>query len=66
MPLAQANVSVLNQSCVARHVLYSGVTAAMRQLLEALAAWPDVDTDDLRRRPEWAQARALGLGDGVG
>ncbi len=32
----------------------------MRQLLEALDAWPDVDTEDLRRRPEWAQARTWG------
>lgn len=36
------------------------VSPAMRQLLEALAEWPDVDTEDLRRRPEWAQARAWG------
>lgn len=32
----------------------------MRQLLEALDAWPDVDTEDLRSRPEWVQARAWG------
>ncbi len=32
----------------------------MRQLLEALTAWPEVDTEDLRRRPEWEQARAWG------
>ena len=36
------------------------VTPAMLDLLEALTAWPDVDTEDLRRRPEWAQARAWG------
>lgn len=36
------------------------ISAAMRQLLEALTDWPDVDTSDLRRRPEWAQARAWG------
>jgi hypothetical protein len=38
----------------------TAVTAAMAALLEVLSAWPDVDTDDLRRRPEWAQARAWG------
>jgi hypothetical protein len=36
------------------------VTPAMRELLEALTTWPDVDTDQLRRRPEWEQARAWG------
>jgi hypothetical protein len=36
------------------------VRPAMRQLLEALTAWPDVDVDDLRRRPEWVKARAWG------
>jgi hypothetical protein len=36
------------------------ITAAMRQLLGALTAWPDVDTKALRRRPEWDQARAWG------
>ena len=36
------------------------ITPAMRQLLEVLTAWPDVETDDLRRRPEWEQARAWG------
>lgn len=30
----------------------------MRQLLETLTS--EVDTEDLRRRPEWAQARAWG------
>lgn len=32
----------------------------MRELLEALTTWPEVDTDDLRRRPAWDQARAWG------
>ena len=32
----------------------------MRQLLEALTEWPDADIEDLRRRPEWEQARAWG------
>lgn len=32
----------------------------MRELLEALTAWPDVDTEDLRRRLEWEQARSWG------
>ena len=36
------------------------ITAAMRQLLEDLTAWPDIHTEDLRRRPEWDQARAWG------
>jgi hypothetical protein len=31
---------------------------AIRELLQALAVWPDIDTDELRRRPEWEQARA--------
>jgi hypothetical protein len=35
-------------------------TPAMLELLEALTAWPDVDTEDLRRRPEWGQALAWG------
>lgn len=36
------------------------LTAAMRQLLEALTVWPEVDTEELRRRPEWSEARAWG------
>lgn len=32
----------------------------MRVLLEALTGWPDANTEDLRLRPEWAQARAWG------
>ena len=36
------------------------VTPAMRELLEALSAWPDVNVDGLRERPEWEQARAWG------
>ena len=32
----------------------------MHKLLEALRAWPDIDTDDLRRRSEWEQARKWG------
>lgn len=36
------------------------ITAAMRRLLDALAAWPDVDTEALRRWSEWAQASAWG------
>ena len=36
------------------------VTDAMADLLERLAAWPDVDTDELRGRPEWEQARLWG------
>ena len=32
----------------------------MRQLLDALTAWPKVDTEDLRQRPEWDQARTWG------
>ena len=36
------------------------ITAAMRRLLDALAAWPDVDTEALRRCSEWAQASAWG------
>lgn len=36
------------------------VTATMRRLLEDLTAWPYVDIEDLRRRAEWAEARAWG------
>jgi hypothetical protein len=36
------------------------VTDEMADLLEQLAAWPDVDTAELRARPEWKQARAWG------
>ena len=36
------------------------VTPEMAELLEALQAWPGVDVVALRRRPEWAQARAWG------
>jgi hypothetical protein len=36
------------------------VMPAMLELLEALQSWPDVDTEDLRQRPEWEQARAWG------
>jgi hypothetical protein len=36
------------------------VTSAMANLLARLEDWPDVDTDDLRADPEWAQARAWG------
>jgi hypothetical protein len=36
------------------------VTSAMANLLARLEDWPDVDTDDLRQRPEWHQARAWG------
>ena len=36
------------------------VTPAMRQLLETLANWPDVDVEELRQRPEWGQARVWG------
>jgi hypothetical protein len=32
----------------------------MRELLEALADWPNVDTRPLRDRPEWEQARTWG------
>jgi hypothetical protein len=32
----------------------------MRELLEALDDWPDVDTEPLRDRPEWDQARSWG------
>ena len=36
------------------------VMPAMRQLLETLADWPDADTEPLRHRPEWEQARPWG------
>jgi hypothetical protein len=36
------------------------VTPAMRQLLEACADSPKVDTNELRPKPEWGQARAWG------
>ena len=36
------------------------VTEAMAELLEALQAWPGVDADQLRDRPEWTQARKWG------
>ena len=32
----------------------------MKELLETLQAWPDVDLEALRSRPEWAQARQWG------
>ena len=32
----------------------------MAELLEALQAWPDVDVEVLRGRPEWEQAREWG------
>lgn len=32
----------------------------MAELLEALEAWPDVDLEALRERPEWSQAREWG------
>jgi hypothetical protein len=36
------------------------VTDEMADLLDRLAEWPDVDTTELRARPEWRQARAWG------
>ncbi len=51
--MSQTNRMLPSMSC-------TSITPAMRQLLEALAAWPDVDIEDLRRRPEWTQARAWG------
>ena len=36
------------------------VPPELRDLLEALTAWPEVDAEDLPRRPEWEQARAWG------
>ena len=36
------------------------VTDAMADLLDRLAAWPHVDTAELRQRPEWEQARSCG------
>ena len=36
------------------------VTDAMADLLDRLAVWPDVDTAELRTRPEWDQAQAWG------
>lgn len=36
------------------------VSPAMRQLLEELRRWPDVDLESLRAHPEWALARAWG------
>ena len=36
------------------------LTDAMADLLERLAAWPNVDTAELRGRSEWDQARAWG------
>lgn len=36
------------------------MTVEMRELLEALTAWPDVDTAELRLTTEWDQARAWG------
>ncbi len=38
----------------------TSISSAMRELLEALTVWPDVDTEGLRRRPEWDQARSWG------
>ena len=36
------------------------VTPAMRDLLEILADWPNVNVEELRQRPEWVQARTWG------
>ena len=36
------------------------VTPAMASLLEVLRDWPEVDTTELRHRPEWEQARMWG------
>lgn len=32
----------------------------MMRLLEGLRAWPEVDLEQLRQRPEWVQAIAWG------
>ena len=37
------------------------VSPAMRELLEELRRWPDVDLEALRARPEWEVARRWGL-----
>ena len=36
------------------------ITDAMADLLDRLAAWPDVDIAELRERSEWEQARSWG------
>lgn len=36
------------------------VTASMLELLAALQDWPEVETGELRGRPEWDQALAWG------
>jgi hypothetical protein len=35
-------------------------TEAMLDLLETLRDWPDIDTGELRERPEWDQAFSWG------
>lgn len=41
------------------------VITEMAELLEALQAWPDVDVEALRGRPDWTPGSRMGLGDGV-
>ena len=53
MDLSQANRKLPAMSCVP-------ISSAMRQLLEALTTWPDVEIEDLRHRPEWEQVRVWG------
>lgn len=36
------------------------VSPAMRELLQELERWPDVDIESLRKTHEWAQALAWG------
>lgn len=36
------------------------VSTEMRELLEELRAWPNVDLEQLQQRPEWIKALAWG------
>lgn len=36
------------------------IAPAMRELLESLQDWPDIDIEDYRGSPEWEDARAWG------
>ena len=36
------------------------LSPGMAELLQVLLGWPNVELEELRRRPEWDQARAWG------
>ena len=36
------------------------ISVSMRQLLETLGTWPDVNVDELKTLPEWREAMAWG------